>query len=162
MQRQAIGTRPECGRGFGERDRHFRAFARLFSEPNDAAGLLMARQWIHQPEFLAEIYFARKNQKSAVRIHDQRIRFFVEWFVALTAPIHKYGHVQGNALGAAPFKFNFAFGALAGGAFGLRTLHCVVNPAHVFVLSEAGGWVADEYVSPINNLFGLGTLMSEA
>jgi hypothetical protein len=30
------------------------------------------------------------------------------------------------------------------------------------VVSEAGGWVADQYVSAINNLFGLGTSVAGA
>lgn len=97
-----------------------------------------------------------------MRIYDQRIRFFVKRLVALAAPVHKYGHIQRNAFGAAPLELDFIFSVLARGAFGLRALHCVVNPAHVFVVSEAGGWVADEYVSPVNNLFGLGTLMGGA
>jgi hypothetical protein len=157
-----VSAAPERRRGFGERDRHFRALARPFSEAHDAAGLFMARQRIHQPEFLAEIYFARKNQQRAVRIYHQRIRLFVERLVALPASIHEYGNVQRNALSAAPLELNFVSSALAGGAFRLRALHCVINPAHVFVVSEAGGWVADQYVSAINNLFGLGTSVAGA
>ena len=62
----------------------------------------MARQWIHQPELLAEIDFAGKNQQRAMGIYDQRIRLFVERLVAFAAPIHKYRHIQRNTFGATP------------------------------------------------------------
>ena len=69
-----------------------------------------------------------------MRIHDQRIRFFVERLVALAAPVHKHRHVQRNAFGAAALEFNFTFRPLIRGAFGLCALYGVVNPAHVFIV----------------------------
>jgi len=132
-------SRPERRRGFGERDRNFRTLPRFFHEVHYVAGLLVACFRIRQPQFLAKLYLARKNQQGTVSIYDQRICFLMKRLVALAASVHKYGHAQRYAFGAPPLEFNFIVGFLPGSALGLCALHRIINPAQVCNLR--GRWL---------------------
>ena len=126
---------PEIGIRFRERDSCFYCSAVLRPKENDAAVLLSLCQLIGKQYCLSLVYRDAQQQKCAICIHVQGVRFFMERSCAGSVAIHVHGDVERPAAASPPvrtlnrvrlgrFRLRFA------GPNRLRVLQCFKNSAH--------------------------------
>jgi hypothetical protein len=134
---------PESGIRMRKRDAGLHGSAVARSQENDAAILLLLREQVSEQQGLSLLYRDAQQQQGAIRIHVQRVRFFMEGFFPRFVPVHVHGDVEGPAAASSPVgilrrilcaRFRRCFG----GANQLRLFQRFKNSAHGSSYDPAG------------------------
>jgi len=140
---------PEIGIRSRKRDAGLNSSAVLRAQKNDAAVLLSLCQLIGEQQHLSLVDRNAQQQQGAIRIHVQRVRFFMERFFLRPVAVHVHGDVQRPAAASPPVgNFSSVRRGRFRRCFALAQQLCVSqrfkNSAHFHITARLVGQYEDK------------------
>jgi len=77
---------------------HADSLASAITRKHDSALLLILRQWIHQDDRFALVYFVVQHQQTAMRVHHHRLTHLTEFSPVVAASLRLHPHLVKDAL----------------------------------------------------------------